>query len=1043
MSSFIEAYCNSNQFGAEKWFERFVGLTRIGDLVSDLLFIREMSQFYEVFDDLEVEHGEYYPPITRFLIAASVFTTIGLFFDLYRAYFELGEQCTKQDEENEAPLSARERLQKTYENVKSLPRQSWIRIKSFPAESMKRMKAFAFSKKFWKKEEKKSGGADDQFAGDGDDQFAVDGDNIDVDEDKKGEWKWWNRLNLILEEIPQLIILICFYSAVLMVRDCDRLREKYKSVNCDASNNRKLGSFTAGFSHKLQNTTFPKIIIQTVPDKQQLKSDTTLFAIHSSWMDMNPDFEMLLFDEDGMIRFVDEHFVSTPLPAIMRKVQMPEMKSDLFALAAVAVLGGFYMDIGMLAKESLKALRVPGMGGALFPRELRDSIEKDHAQLGNFAFAALANNEFVLNVLDEAMRRYLDLELAGPEAIAEVDHLGILRTTGSYMISDVYNSGIKQGKYLDVHFIRANNIDFARPDPYGINDWQTFGRFADRLFSQKLLTSTRQLETSNPYPTAPSPSSPTAPSLSFPTAPSPSSAAAPSLSDPTAPSPSNPAAPTVAPFNNSKTDLTADEIKDYCYKKKYIEFACNDEQQEYINGLYVSSVMSCLFTSITIFTLLLEIMRSDRRKFKEWYAASCCASTSEDFQGKTPNTTQNDFVQSSGNSIEAANSQDEQTTTPNSSTPNSSSLSPSVHTFDAITEGWEIASPIFMAVRERRECRFAFPSVHGTEEVLNALSDVINKNEVILGGARATVELNHSVGPVLLLDFPFLNSTSLFDMDTQFSSNVGPRQKQVDAETVKDETLMWVDDFLCTNGFCPYVKSSRAAAVGLDKMGVRPGPIDVRVVGERNPAGNKSSDNSNDQFPAATLLSEFWEAVTTMAETSEETVSTVLLVAPLFDEDFKAFIDVCDGLIEASISATEAATSILGRVWFHPEYDADAVGHDYVKPGHALPHAVMLRRIIDQSNGEDALGSGITQIAHLTEESVARANNEVRRMPHATVNILRRSQLMAVQCLDAVNNKPANYVNVHNIIRLWLASTAHLRASNTTSQNEAPISANP
>eukprot|EP00957_Ditylum_brightwellii_P196097 14941264-Ditylum_brightwellii.AAC.1 len=53
----------------------------------------------------------------------------------------------------------------------------------------------------------------------------IDGETSDSDEGKE-QWKWWKRLNLIFEEIPQLLILIFFYQKVILVRDCGSLKEK-------------------------------------------------------------------------------------------------------------------------------------------------------------------------------------------------------------------------------------------------------------------------------------------------------------------------------------------------------------------------------------------------------------------------------------------------------------------------------------------------------------------------------------------------------------------------------------------------------------------------------------------------------------------------------------------------------------------------------------------------------------------------------------------------------------------------------------------------
>ena len=77
------------------------------------------------------------------------------------------------------------------------------------------------------------------------------------------------------------------------------------------------------------------------------------------------------------------------------------------------------------------------------------------------------------------------------------------------------------------------------------------------------------------------------------------------------------------------------------------------------------------------------------------------------------------------------------------------------------------------------------------------------------------------------------------------------------------------------------------------------------------------------------------------------------------------------------------ATEFIGRAWFHPEYDADQVGHTDVIAGHAVPHKIV----------EGFMKS--LALERVEYEELARANNLVRETPHATINILRRSQLKA------------------------------------------------
>jgi mannosyltransferase OCH1-like enzyme len=111
----------------------------------------------------------------------------------------------------------------------------------------------------------------------------------------------------------------------------------------------------------------PRTIIQTGP-KDAARRDAHWQSYQSSLRSMNPGFAYLYFDDEAALSFVDEHFGDTELPRIYRDAPKFVLKADLFRYAAVKVLGGFYMDMDMMAKAPLEPL-VTARHGAVFPKE--------------------------------------------------------------------------------------------------------------------------------------------------------------------------------------------------------------------------------------------------------------------------------------------------------------------------------------------------------------------------------------------------------------------------------------------------------------------------------------------------------------------------------------------------------------------------------------------------------------------------------------------------------------------------------------------------
>ena len=128
-----------------------------------------------------------------------------------------------------------------------------------------------------------------------------------------------------------------------------------------------------------------------------------------------------------------------------------------------------------------------------------------------------------------------------------------------------------------------------------------------------------------------------------------------------------------------------------------------------------------------------------------------------------------------------------------------------------------------------------------------------------------------------------------------------------------------------------------------------------------------------------------WDSISDMISTgaSEKNgVSSILLAAPEFDNDFRLWAEQIFPMLEANVSAANAE-SVIGIVCFHPKYMTPD-GKSW--PGFGHMHSVpRLRNWLTENN------KPLSSI--LNDSQVAAGVAWQRRPPHATLNVLRAEQL--------------------------------------------------
>jgi len=144
----------------------------------------------------------------------------------------------------------------------------------------------------------------------------------------------------------------------------------------------------------------PRTIIQT--SKETTVDRPDWLAYQTSLKAANPNFELIHYSDAEARAFIAEHYAGTIL-ADAYDIVTPIMRADIFRLAAIYKLGGFYMDMDMLGKASLDPI-VAAMDEdeyqAVFPKEWWMSTgyytsiypgrtpedDEDHWQMGQYAF---------------------------------------------------------------------------------------------------------------------------------------------------------------------------------------------------------------------------------------------------------------------------------------------------------------------------------------------------------------------------------------------------------------------------------------------------------------------------------------------------------------------------------------------------------------------------------------------------------------------------------------------------------------------------------
>ncbi len=196
-----------------------------------------------------------------------------------------------------------------------------------------------------------------------------------------------------------------------------------------------------------------------------------------------------------------------------------------------------------------------------------------------------------------------------------------------------------------------------------------------------------------------------------------------------------------------------------------------------------------------------------------------------------------------------------------------------------------------------------------------------------------------------------------------------------DLSAVNRRTQAWVKRILVEQGICPFTKSITKSGQGLADVGV--------------PVGSIAYHSSAATHPV-TLFADTFAAIEAMMQagpSGKTGVSSILLAAPAYDDDFDLWSGPIFAMLEASVVAAMAESQV-GVVCFHPRY---AVPDGSSWPGFGHMHSVTrLQKWYQESS---ISGNGPI----LGTQDIAAGGAWQRRTPHATINVLRADQLEAAE----------------------------------------------
>ena len=127
--------------------------------------------------------------------------------------------------------------------------------------------------------------------------------------------------------------------------------------------------------------------------------------LSQSWRDLNPEYKYDRFSFDGAMTFLKEHYDHRVLEAF-KMCDEPATQADLFRLAYLNKIGGFYADADDCCRKPLDSII------ALNPELV--VLQEDYAPIGNNFIGCIPGQETIRTAFDQAVTNLLNYSSNGP-----------------------------------------------------------------------------------------------------------------------------------------------------------------------------------------------------------------------------------------------------------------------------------------------------------------------------------------------------------------------------------------------------------------------------------------------------------------------------------------------------------------------------------------------------------------------------------------------------------------------------------------------------
>ena len=235
-------------------------------------------------------------------------------------------------------------------------------------------------------------------------------------------------------------------------------------------------------------STIPKRIIQTGKSRTLPLVEQAAVANLTC---LNPEFDYVYFDDDGLEAFVNHEFPE--YRSIMDRFPHRIQRFDFFRYLAVYRLGGFYFDLDVFLARGIGDLTA---FSCVFPFEeltLNRHLRSVHAidwEIGNYAFGAAAGHPFLRAIIDNCIRAQKDPAWVAPmqASIPWLFRSGfeVLNTTGPGLVTRTLAENPELAAQVNVLFPDdvCDERNFHKFGTYGVHlmaaSWRGRGNFLKR-----------------------------------------------------------------------------------------------------------------------------------------------------------------------------------------------------------------------------------------------------------------------------------------------------------------------------------------------------------------------------------------------------------------------------------------------------------------------------------------------------------------------------------------------------------------------------------